>query len=183
MMQGRKLSGLFGAICGLGAVCSCATPAVEADPGLQHMETDVITLSISAGRYAYLIELARAGAFAGQPDSYVVPGDTEDQLRAATAATLRDGVFDLYQLQANVCEFGLVEAQDCGPIAPPDWLGEAPGAAPSVEELNRRIWWLEEAMDPYVGAGCDAGEAEAAAREGGSWDDPDNWRPHYCSVE
>lgn len=150
-------------------------------------ETDVYALNIAVGRSAYLIELASNGAIEGQPASSglepFADADGDDDAQAAMAAdiaaTLRNAVFTLYELRSITCQFGLVERQHCGRLVPPDWLGEPPDTAPSIPQLNARALWLEQAMAPYVAAGCEAGErAVSADASAGSWAPP-----HYCSVE
>lgn len=149
------------------------------------METDLFSLSISVGRYDYLIELAALGAIEGQPAMMAPDPDDTAAMAADIAGAIRYAVFGLYELQAITCRFQLVGPEHCGPIAPPPWLGEAPGTAPSIEALNARLRWLEDTQHPYVGAGCDAGDQAIALRDGTSSNthDPDTWHPHYCSVE
>lgn len=146
-----------------------AVPALAQDDQPE-IETDPFALAITAERYGVLIDRAREGAIEGQPAMTL-----DDEITTERAATaLRRAVFDLYQLQAITCDFQLVGPDDCGAIAPPEWLGEAPGSTPTPEQIHERIDWLTAHMDPYVEAGCDAGESRRTDEDG---------LPHYCSVE
>ncbi len=97
--------------------------------------------------------------------------DDPDDLARATRATI-EGVRELYLLRDEVCGAGLVGPEHCGLLPPPDWLGAPVGEVADIIEINRRIDWLTSAMDPFVDAGCAAGDA----RQGGE-------APGFCSVE
>ena len=159
-------------------IAACATApdamsetaqAADASSGAPIMEDlDPFTMAIEAERYAYLIQLAREGAFEGG-----APGKEEDGEWDRAAAGVHRAVQELYMLRDETCARGLAAAEECGALPPPDWFGEPVGAPVDAMEVRRRIDWLTDVMWPFVNAGCEAGEAL----------NDEEGLPHYCSVE
>ncbi len=147
------------------AACAGGPPgAAAAGPE----EADDFGLMIEAERYGVIIDRATEGAIEGQPATTL---EEPSELERATRA-LHRAAHHLYALRAITCGSGLAGSQDCGPLPPPDWLGEPAGTVADAAEIRRRIDWLAEAMSPFVAAGCDAGQSRREEE-----------LPHYCSVE
>jgi hypothetical protein len=165
--------GAAASLAALAAACETAPGPDDAQEDVSDAvetveEEDPFILMIDAGRYGVIIERAAEGAIEGQP-ARTLPEPSE--LESATQS-LHRAVHDLYELRAITCESGLVGEADCGPLQPPDWLGEPAGAVADAAEIRRRIDWLTEAMSPFVRAGCDAGQSRQTEE-----------LPYYCSVE
>jgi hypothetical protein len=152
---------------------ACATsPGVETAPdavseAAYDERNDPFTVMIYAERYSILVSRALEGA-RGAPVPY---DENRSEVQRAREAVL-ETAHDLYVLRDRVCAAGLVAAEECGPLPPPDWFGVGADDDADLAEVNRRIEWLEEVIGPFMNAGCRAGEALQ-----------DEDEPYFCAVE
>jgi hypothetical protein len=164
----RSAAGLALAALAAGCVSGAGERAAGTGP-TEAVDEDPFALMIDAGRAEILIERATDG-LAGAKSS--ARQSEPSELRSATRS-LRRAAAQLYALREEACESGHVGAERCGALPPPAWLGERADAVADIRELRRRIEWLQTAMEPFVTAGCDAGQARQKDEE----------EPPFCSVE
>lgn len=160
-----------GASCGVFAsVARAAEPAAPAaEPAAEAVPEDEepFILMINAGRAAILADRAFDGVLMGEAPPY--DEKAFDELRTAKE-NLAGAVLGIYRARAVACERKTVAEEHCGPLPPPDWLGEPVAAKVSAAELKARLDWVWEKSGPFVEAGCKIGR-EASKDE------------LFCSVE
>jgi hypothetical protein len=162
----RSAAGL--ALAALAAGCVSGAGERAAGTG-EAVDEEPFALMIDAGRAEILIERARDGlAGAESPARQSEPSELQSATRS-----LRRAAAQLYALREEACESGHVGAEHCGALPPPAWLGERADAVADIREIRRRIEWLQTAMEPFVTAGCEAGQARQKDEE----------EPPFCSVE
>ena len=111
-------------------------------------------LTIYAERIGVMLEMAEQGA---ENDPQEPEADNHQRIHEA----LHDGVERVYRLRNNLCRAGVETQTTCERLEPPAWLADAPSAKVSLNELSRRIRWLEDAAAPFIKVGCDVAKSRA----------------------
>ncbi|MCG8440346.1 MAG: hypothetical protein MI723_00915 [Caulobacterales bacterium] len=144
-------------------------PAVSG--GLRAFTGAVLAAALTAGQtaaqeeaapdlWALVIESERWGVLMDRAMDGIADAPAVEESDAARAdAALRDGALQLFALRRRACAAGLVDADECGALAAPDWLGAPLEPPPSPAEIAGRSEWLGAAAQPFIAAGCAAGEA------------------------
>lgn len=132
------------------------TPGLQASPPTSSDEPpDPFVVMISAERWTVLLDKALEGTQqAPEPSAGIAE---TDQARADRAT--KDGAAMLLRLRNALCAKGMLRGDDCLIRNWPAWASEPPNPDTPLAVIDARSSWLGEAMQAFVGKGCEAGEA------------------------
>ncbi len=135
----------------LAALAACQQP--QPTEVAQVEPLDPFVVMIGAERWGVIIDRAREGVrqAPGPDDAYL-----ENEMYRADVA-LKSGAASLIELRNEACAKQLVIGDACELHDWPVWTREPPTDKTPIEEIQRRSDWLSQQMDPFTGAGCEAG--------------------------
>ncbi len=140
---------LLGAAC---AVIACAAGAAAQSEAIGGPDA---AARFRAERFEFLLEQAASGA---QTESPSLPDQASAAARIRASHGVRRAIFRFMLLREDVCARGLVDDEQCGVLELPDWASESALDAIAPGELQERLDWIDEVSEPFVEAGCAAGD-------------------------
>lgn len=143
----------FGGVCAALAFASFAAAQSEVIGGAD------AAARFRAERFEFLLEQAASGA---QTEMAVLPEQAGAAARIRASHGVRRALYRFMLLREDVCARALVDEAQCGPLELPDWAGESAIDAIAPGALQERLDWIDEASEPFVTAGCAAGDLSLA---------------------